>query len=191
MRKFLRLGCVAMLLTVTMRADEAHRKAMSDVIDGWAKLDQVFLAVHSKKAPIKDLETSLRTAKTEFAAAAQTPGLSRETATEIQACANLFEKSADLMANDEAEEGLKFNRAADDLADLSRLTRTLAGSVSPRDRLTSAERQALWQQAEARFGKKTLEYPRGDTSPFAGNSRSPFASAMWLLLVAFDDSVKR
>jgi hypothetical protein len=191
MRFCSRILLLALAFTVTSRADEAHAKAMTQVVENWAKLDQVYQAVYGKKAPLKELEAALVAGATEHKAAAATPGLSAEASREIQACTALFEKSARLMANDPAEEEPKFFRAGDDLAELSRIARKLGGTVAPAGRLTSAERQQLWQLVESRFGKKTLEYPRGDTSPFAANSRSPFASAMWIVLAAFDDSVKR
>jgi hypothetical protein len=96
-----------------------------------------------------------------------------------------------MMSKDSGEDEPRFFRAGDELAELSRIARKLGGSVAPAGKLTSAERRQLWDLVEQRFGKKTLEYPRGDTSPFAANSRSPFASAMWIVLAAFDDSVKR
>jgi hypothetical protein len=189
--RFFSIFLCTMALAVTARADEAHLKAMTQVIESWAKMDKVYLAVHGKKAPLKDLETALGAGVAEHKAAAATAGLSAEASREIQSCVATLEKTAWLMSKDTGEDDPRFYRAGDDLAELSRIARTLAGSVAPAGKLTSAERKQLWTLVEERFGKKTLEYPRGDTSPFSANSRAPFASAMWILLTAFDDSVKR
>ena len=70
-----------------------------------------------------------------------------------------------------------------------RLTGKLAETMGSLARLSLAERKELGQKVEARFGQKVMEFPRGDTAPFASGSRSPFASSMWILNLQFDVAV--
>jgi hypothetical protein len=191
MKILTRLWFALIALVSIARADEAHMKALKQVVDSMAKLDGVYVAVHGKKSPNKELETALLAEKDLLVAAASAGGVSPEVAREIQAFASVVEKTSQLMAKDTAADDVKFFRAADDLAELTRLAGRLGSSVGPASRLTAAERRELSQHVELRFGKKVVEFPRGDTSPFASGSRSPFATAMWTINLAFDDSVKR
>jgi hypothetical protein len=186
-----RVWFVVVALTCIARGDEAHTKALKQVIDSLAKLDGIYLSVHGKKSPLKELETELLAGKAPLSAAASQTGISADVAKEIRSFASVVENAAQMMAKDTAAEDLKFFRAGDDLAELSHLADRLGKLVGQASRLTNDERRELGSHVESLFGKKVVEYPRGDTSPFASGSRSPFASAIWILNLAFDPTVKR
>jgi len=182
--------CLLILLS-SARADPAHVSAMKQLADNLAQLEGVYVAVHAKKEPLKALETALTQAEGKILSAADQPGISAELSSELRATAALFGKTVRLMVADSAEDEPRFFRAADDLAELTRLATRLGGSIAPANRLTAAERRELSAYVESRFGKRDREFPRGDTSPFASGSRSPFASAMFTISLSFDDTLKR
>lgn len=180
-----------LLLVPMLRADEATVAAMKEFIAGNADLDAAYLAAHNKKTPMKEFETALATGRDRLMAAAARPGVVPELARDLKAWAAVCDKAGQLLAKDPTAEEQRLWRAADDLAELTLIARTLGGVVGAASRLTPAERQTLGAEVEARFGKKVREFPRGDVSPFESGSRSPFASAMWMVNLAFDVSVKR
>ena len=186
-----RLWFCLLILLSSARADPAHVGAMKQLVDNLAQLDGVYLAVHAKKEPLKVLETALTQAEDQIMGVAAQPGLSAELSGELRAAAALFEKTVRLMVADPAEDEPKFFRAGDDLAELTRMATRLGGSIAPANRLTAAERRELTAYGESHFGKRDREFPRGDTSPFASGSRSPFASAMFTISLSFDDTLKR
>ncbi len=180
-----------LLLVPVLRADEANVAALKEFIRSTADLDAAYLAAHEKKTPLKDFETALAAGRERLMVAVAKPGVPPDLGRALTAWAAVYEKAGQLLAKDPIGEEQRLWRAADDLAELTQLARTLGGLVGAGARLTPAERQALGAEVEARFGKKVREFPRGDVSPFASGSRSPFASAMWMVNLAFDESVKR
>jgi hypothetical protein len=186
-----RILLLSLLLAPLAQADEVTSATLKEFIAGMADLDAAYLSAHEKKTPIKDFEAVLTVAKARLLEATAKPGVGGDLVRELTAWASVYDKAAQTLAKDPVAEEQRLWRAADDLAALSQMARTLGGLAGAGPRLTSAERKALGGQVESRFGRKVQEYPRGDVSPFASGSRSPFASAMWLVNLAFDDSVKR
>lgn len=180
-----------LLFVPVLGADEANVGVLKEFIGSLAKLDAAYLAAHGKKTPLKDFETALGAGREQLTAATSKPGAAPDLARELQAWAAVLGQAAQFLSQDTVGEEQRLWRAADELASLTHLARTLGGLVGPGTRLTPAERQTLGAEVESLFGKKMREFPRGDVSPFASGSRSPFASAMWMVNLAFDDSLKR
>ncbi|MSU65684.1 MAG: hypothetical protein EXS38_06200 [Opitutus sp.] len=183
-----RFCLLALLLAVAARADEAHSKAIAQVIESYARLDATFRAVHSGKSPMQDLAADLLVAKNEFLSAAKS-GVSDDVNQRLRACAEVFTSTVVSVGKVTDSEAQKMIRCQDELGDLMRLTGKVGEAIGSLSRLSLAERKELGAKVEALFGKKVVDFPRGDTSPFASGSRSPFASSMWLLNLQFDVAV--
>jgi hypothetical protein len=191
MKIFPRVFLFWVFLASFARADQATVGALKELIGGAADLDAAYLAAHEKKSPLKDFEAALFAGKARLLAAAGKSGVAPDLARELTAWAAVYEKTGQFLQKDPIAEEQRLWRAADDLAALTQLAPTLGRLIGAATRLTAEERRTLGADVEARFGKKVREFPRGDVSPFASGSRSPFASAMWMVNLAFDDTVKR
>ena len=191
MKLSFRFLALSLILAPGLRADPAHAAAMKDYVSSLGRLESVYVAVSTKKTPLKELETTLAAEKVQINAAADRAGVGADLATSLRACAALFDKTVQFMAKDTGEEEPRLWRTADDLAELTRLAKPVGNAVGAASRLTSAERRDLSAQVETNFGKKMIDFPRGDVAPFTSGSRSPFASAMWLVNLSFDETVNR
>ncbi len=188
MKNFYPACFLLLLLPLAARADAVHGKAVAQMIETYARLDATFRAASAGKSQAKDFETDLAAGKVELLAAAQ-GGVAEDFSARLAACAAVLDAAGQAVSKVTGAEAQKVFHGQEALGDLMRLTGKLAETMGSLARLSLAERKELGQKVEARFGQKVMEFPRGDTAPFASGSRSPFASSMWILNLQFDVAV--